>query len=145
VKTKKKIKTMSEDDFDKSSRLDLEAQKALSSQVSQLRSQLERLDRSKTKNEEALTSCVRILCYFVVVGIVVTVGLITLVVGYNVVPIKEKEFLVSVVLLVFAAILALLALARNTPHALLGVIFGGLGISCFVLGLVIFWFEKIFQ
>lgn len=136
---------MSEDDFDKASRMDLEAQRTLSTQVSNLRGQLARLERSKSKNEEGLTSCIRVLCYFVVIGIFVTVGLVILVVGLNVVPIKEKEFLLSVVLLVFVAIIALLALARNTPQALIALIFGGLGISCFVLGLVTIWFGKIFQ
>ena len=136
---------MSEDEYDRSSRIDLEAQKKLSAEVSVLRSQLERLERIKTKNEEGLTSCVRILCYLVVVGLFIAVGLIILVVGLNAIPLKDNELLISVILLVIVGILALLIVARNTPQALLGLIFGGLAVSCFVVGLVSFGFEKIFQ
>ena len=133
------------DAFDKSAKMDLEAQQKLSSEVSSLRRQLEQVTRAKARNEESLTSCVRVLCYLVVVGLFVAVGLVILVVGLNVVPLKEKEFLVSVVILVFVGILVLLILARNTPQALLGLIFAGLGVSCFAAGLVVVGFGKMFQ
>lgn len=133
------------DEFDEVIRLDLEAQQRLSTEVSSLRSQLEHVTRNKARNEENLTSCVRMLCYLVIVGLFVTVGLVVLVVGLNVVPLKEKEFLVSVVMLIFVAVLVLLVLARNNPQALIGLIFVGLGVSCFSAGLVVVGFGKIFQ
>ncbi len=124
---------------------DIEAQKKLITEVRSLRSQFELLERSKLKNEEGLTSCIRIWCYLIIVGLFVTVGLVIIVLALNVVPMKEKEFLVSVVLLVFGAILALLIVARNHPQALIGLISAGLAVSCFVLGLVSFGFGKMFQ
>ena len=136
---------MNDDPFDTSTKVDLESQRSMSSEMSNLRSQLEHVKRTKARNEENLTSCVRVLCYLVVVGLFIAVGLVILVVGLNVVPLKEKEFLVSVVLLVFFGILALLILARNTPQALLGLIFAGLGISCFAAGLAVVGFGKMFQ
>jgi len=119
--------------------------KELEKDIESLRAKLDKQHRENNKKNEDLSRCISLWCWLVVVGLVVAFVLLVLIIFLpGAINIPRKEFVVSVISVIFVAVFVLLFLSRKNPYALIALISMGLCIACFSLGLVAFGIGKSF-